>query len=111
MEDVLTQTPKDARLGTLSEDFVPAQHTFAAVQVEETMEEETMVEAIMVEAIMVEATMVEAIMVEETTVGETMVEETTVEAMLVEATSAPILIPTPQADTHTEAAMPKCSTS
>jgi len=106
MEDVLTQTPKDARLGILSEDFVPAQHTFAAVQVEETMEEETMVEAIMVEA-----TMVEAIMVEETTVGETMVEETTVEAMLVEATSAPILIPTPQADTHTEAAMPKCSTS
>jgi len=105
MEDVLTQTPKDARLGTLSEDFVPARHTFAAVQVE-TMEEETMVEAIMVEA-----TMVEAIMVEETTVGETMVEETTVEAMLVEATSAPILIPTPQADTHTEAAMPKCSTS
>jgi len=88
-----------ARLGTHSEDFVLAQPTFAAVQVE------------MVEEMVVETTVVET-MVVETMAAVTMVVETMVAVMLVEvATGAPSLIPTLQADTLTEAAMPKSSTS
>jgi len=95
-----------ARLGTHSEDFVLAQPTFAAVQVE-------MVEEMVVETTVVETTVVETTVVV-TKVVETMAEETMVAAtnlLLVEVTGVPSLIPTLQADTLTEAAMPKYSTS
>jgi len=75
--------------------------------VEATMAVETMAVETMVVETMAVATMVVASMVEATMVAATMVA-----AMAeVEATGAASLIRTPQADTLTEVAMPKFSTS